>query len=108
MVLEWEETREFLSFIDVLVDGEFMIDKKDLGLKTLFAMMGTATYKNRNPHSRAIRHIILLNIRIIHSLPPPSFILQPPSEKERSVPCRHYVWVFTSLRPVFDKRSPDA
>ena len=32
MVLEWEETREFLSFIDVLVDGEFMIDKKDLGL----------------------------------------------------------------------------
>jgi len=32
MVLEWEETREFLSYIDVLVDGEFMIDKKDLGL----------------------------------------------------------------------------
>jgi len=32
MVSEWEETEEFLSCIDVLVDGEFMIDKKDLGL----------------------------------------------------------------------------
>ena len=32
MVNEWEETRELLSYIEVLVDGEFMIDKKDLGL----------------------------------------------------------------------------
>lgn len=32
MVLEWKETKELLSYIDVLVDGEFMIDKKDLGL----------------------------------------------------------------------------
>ena len=32
MVSEWEETEELLSYIDVLVDGEFMIDKKDLGL----------------------------------------------------------------------------
>lgn len=32
MISEWEETKELLSYIDVLVDGEFMIDKKDLGL----------------------------------------------------------------------------
>ena len=33
MVKEWQETKEMLSYIDVLVDGEFMIEKKDLGLK---------------------------------------------------------------------------
>lgn len=32
MMGEWEETAELLSYIDVLVDGEFEIDKKDLGL----------------------------------------------------------------------------
>lgn len=32
MYQEWSETRELLSYLDVLVDGEFMIDKKDLGL----------------------------------------------------------------------------
>lgn len=32
MMKEWEETRELFSYIDVLVDGEFEIDKKDLGL----------------------------------------------------------------------------
>lgn len=32
MVTQWEETKELLSYIDVIVDGEFMIDKKDLGL----------------------------------------------------------------------------
>ena len=32
MMQEWQETKEILSYIDVLVDGEFMIDKKDLGL----------------------------------------------------------------------------
>lgn len=32
MVSEWEETKELLSYLDVLVDGEFMIEKKDLGL----------------------------------------------------------------------------
>ena len=32
MVDEWEETKELLSYIDVMVDGEFMADKKDLGL----------------------------------------------------------------------------
>lgn len=32
MVKEWEETEELLSYIDVLVDGEFMVDKKDLTL----------------------------------------------------------------------------
>ncbi len=32
MVSEWEETKELLNGIDVLVDGEFMIDKKDLNL----------------------------------------------------------------------------
>ena len=32
MFSEWEETKELLSGIDVLVDGEFMIDKKDLNL----------------------------------------------------------------------------
>lgn len=32
MLKEWEETEELLSYIDVMVDGEFMIDKKDLGL----------------------------------------------------------------------------
>ena len=32
MFSEWEETKELLGGIDVLVDGEFMIDKKDLNL----------------------------------------------------------------------------
>ena len=32
MVPEWEETKEFLSYLDVLVDGEFKIEQKDLGL----------------------------------------------------------------------------
>ena len=32
MMEEWEETKEFMSYIDVMVDGEFMIEKKDLGL----------------------------------------------------------------------------
>lgn len=32
MVPEWEETKELLSRIDVLVDGEFQIENKDLGL----------------------------------------------------------------------------
>ncbi|MCH5268249.1 MAG: anaerobic ribonucleoside-triphosphate reductase activating protein [Lachnospiraceae bacterium] len=32
MVPEWEETGELLSCIDVLVDGEFQIENKDLGL----------------------------------------------------------------------------
>lgn len=32
MMKEWDETKEFMSYIDVLVDGEFMIDKKDLNL----------------------------------------------------------------------------
>lgn len=32
MLSDWEETKELLSYIDVLVDGEFIIDKKDLNL----------------------------------------------------------------------------
>lgn len=32
MYQEWPETAKLLSYIEVLVDGEFMIDKKDLGL----------------------------------------------------------------------------
>ncbi len=32
MIKEWQETEELLTYIDVMVDGEFMIDKKDLGL----------------------------------------------------------------------------
>lgn len=32
MLVEWEETKELLSYIDVMVDGEFIIEKKDLGL----------------------------------------------------------------------------
>lgn len=32
MISDWEETKELLGYIDVLVDGEFVIDKKDLGL----------------------------------------------------------------------------
>ena len=32
MMKEWDETKEFMSYIDVLVDGKFMIDKKDLNL----------------------------------------------------------------------------
>ena len=32
MVPQWEETKEFLSYLDVLVDGEFKIEQKDLGL----------------------------------------------------------------------------
>ena len=33
MCNEWEYTRELLSYIDVLVDGEFMEDQKDLSLR---------------------------------------------------------------------------
>ncbi len=32
MVQEWEETSKILSCLEVLVDGEFLIEKKDLGL----------------------------------------------------------------------------
>lgn len=32
MYQEWPETKELLSYLDILVDGEFMIDKKDLRL----------------------------------------------------------------------------
>lgn len=33
MCTEWEETKELLSCIDVLVDGEFVQEFKDLGLR---------------------------------------------------------------------------
>ena len=33
MVSEWEETKEFLSYLDVLVDGPFVEAKKDLALR---------------------------------------------------------------------------
>lgn len=33
MCTEWEETRELLSYFDVLVDGEFVQEKKDMGLQ---------------------------------------------------------------------------
>lgn len=33
MVSEWEETKELLSYIDILVDGEFVEELKDLNLK---------------------------------------------------------------------------
>ncbi len=32
MMNDWPETRELISYIDVLVDGEFVIEKKDLSL----------------------------------------------------------------------------
>lgn len=33
MCAGWEETEELLSYFDVLVDGEFVQEKKDLGLR---------------------------------------------------------------------------
>ena len=33
MCEEWEETFEFLSYLDVLVDGKFEEDKKDIKLR---------------------------------------------------------------------------
>lgn len=33
MCKEWEETEEFISYLDVLVDGEFEEEKKDLSLR---------------------------------------------------------------------------
>lgn len=33
MAKKWPETLEMLSYIDILVDGEFMIDKKDITLR---------------------------------------------------------------------------
>lgn len=30
---KWEETKEFMSYIDILVDGEFKIEQKQLGLR---------------------------------------------------------------------------
>lgn len=32
MMEEWETTKELLSYFDVMVDGEFQIEHKDLGL----------------------------------------------------------------------------
>lgn len=33
MCVEWEETEELLSYFDVLVDGEFIQEKKNMGLR---------------------------------------------------------------------------
>ena len=33
MTVTWPETKEMLSYIDILVDGEFVEDKKDLSLR---------------------------------------------------------------------------
>lgn len=33
MMSKWEETRELISYIDILVDGEFVEEKKDLKLR---------------------------------------------------------------------------
>lgn len=33
MMDEWQGVREFLSYIDILVDGEFLLEKKSLNLK---------------------------------------------------------------------------
>lgn len=33
MCSEWEETREFLSYLDVMVDGKFIEELKDLSLR---------------------------------------------------------------------------
>ena len=33
MMVNWSETRELVSYLDVLVDGEFEIDKKNLSLR---------------------------------------------------------------------------
>lgn len=33
MMVKWEETRELISYIDILVDGKFEEDLKDLGLR---------------------------------------------------------------------------
>ena len=33
MCKKWDETKELISYIDVLVDGKFEIDKKDIKLK---------------------------------------------------------------------------
>ncbi len=33
MMLKWDETRELISYIDILVDGKFDEDLKDLGLR---------------------------------------------------------------------------
>ena len=33
MMLNWEETKEFISYIDILVDGEFVEELKDLNLR---------------------------------------------------------------------------
>lgn len=33
MMLAWEETREMIEYIDILVDGEFVEEQKDLSLR---------------------------------------------------------------------------
>lgn len=33
MMVMWSETRELLRYIDILVDGEFEMDKKDLSIR---------------------------------------------------------------------------
>ncbi len=33
MMINWSETRELVSYLDILVDGEFELDKKNLSLR---------------------------------------------------------------------------
>ena len=54
-----EVTDEMLSYIDVLVDGEFVLDKKDLSLK----FRGSANQRIINvPETRRSGSIVLMEI----------------------------------------------
>ena len=58
MMKGWEETKEFISYIDVLVDGEFMIEKKDLGLR----FKGSSNQRTiLVPESLDSGHVVLWN-----------------------------------------------
>lgn len=58
MCREWEETEEFLSYLDILVDGEFEEEKKDLTLR----FKGSSNQRTiMVPESREKGRIVLWN-----------------------------------------------
>ena len=59
MMEEWETTRELVKYFDVLVDGKFMIEKKDLSIK----FRGSSNQRLIDlPKSLEKKEVVLLDI----------------------------------------------
>ena len=59
MMEEWETTRELVQYFDVLVDGKFMIEKKDLSIK----FRGSSNQRLIDlPKSLEKKEVVLLDI----------------------------------------------